>query len=188
MKIVFYNCLFGDEVFPETNDKIIYSYLVYKSLVAIDGVFQNEENSFDFSVVSDFFDYNSYCAMYGISALKISKVLSMSVNTVKSRIPILRRIGLISWDNEYLYVKYTDDIKKSFYFELLIETKLKGEKLIVYSYLKNKSKNNNNIISTFDKIQAKEFGLSKKHYQKILCELYKAKFIERLPNGILKIN
>ena len=188
MKIVFYNCLFGDGRFPETNDKIIYSYLIYKSLVTIDGVFQNEESTFDFNVVTEFWEDNAYSGMCRISAYKIAKDLGMSVNTIKSRMLVLRKMGIVKWDDEYIYVAYLNNIKTSYYFELLLDTGLKGEKLIVYSYLKNKSKDYNNIISTFDKKQAQEFGLSKKHYQKILCELYKDGLIERLNNGKLKIN
>lgn len=188
MKLVFYNCLFGDDRFPETNDKIIYSYLIYKSLITIDGVFYNEENSFDFSVIDDFWQEN-YCAgIYKFSAYKAAKDLGMSVNTIKSRLSVLKRIGAINWDDKYLYVGYINEIKTSYYFELLLDSKLKGEKLIVYSYLKSKSKKYNNIISTFDKKQAEEFCISKKHYQKILCELHKSGYIERLENGKLKIN
>lgn len=160
--VVFYNCLFSNKNLKETTDKIILSYLCYKS---IDGN-----------------------GTFVLIKSKIAKDLKMSTTTINERIKRLSNNGFISIEDKAVNIKNLEDIKNSFYFELLIETKLKGEKLIVYSYLKNKSKNNNNIISTFDKIQAKEFGLSKKHYQKILCELYKAKFIERLPNGRLKIN
>lgn len=188
MKNVFYNCLFGDGRFPETNDKIIYSYLVYKSLTAIDGVFANEENSFDFDVAGDYLAENSYMEMLNISPYKIAKDLGMSVNTIKSRMEVLRKIGAIKWDDDFLCVGYIKEIKTSYYFELLSESKLKGEKLIIYSYLKHKSKDYKGIIYTFDKKQADEFCISKKHYQKVLCELYKDGFIERLNNGKLKIN
>lgn len=188
MKIVFYNCLFGDNRFPETNDKIIYSYLVYKSLPSIDGAFNNSQNSFSFDAVGDFWKDNSYSEIYGFSAYKASKDLGMSINTIKSRISMLEGIGAIRIEDSCLYVGYTEQIKTSYYFELLLDTNLKGEKLIVYSYLKNKSNKYGNVISTFDVNQAKEFYMSKKHYQKILCELYNKGFAERLENGKLKIN
>lgn len=188
MRLVFYNCLFGDKHFRETNDKIIYSYLVYKSLVTIDGVFQNQDNAFDFEVISDFWSYNNYTEVYRFSYSKAASDLKMSVNTIKSRMKVLQQIGAIRFNGDYLLVGYTSGIKSSKYFDLLIDTNLKGEKLIVYSYLKYKSKSYNNIITTFDKTQAEEFAISKKHYQKILCELYNDKLIERLPDGRLKIN
>lgn len=188
MKNVFYNCLFGDYRLPEINDKIIYSYLVYKSLATIDGVFSNEYSEFDFNVIKDFWGENSYTGILHITPYKISKDLNMSINTIKSRMKVLESIGFIKNGDDYLYIGYTPEIKESKYFELMVDTKLKGEKLVVYSYLKNKSASSCGIIHTFDKKQASEFHLSKKHYQKILCELYKDYYIERLENGKLKIN
>lgn len=159
---VFYNCLFSDKRIKKTNDKIILSYLCYKSI--------NGNNSFLVNITS------------------IAKHLKMSHNTVYNCIKSLANAKLISIKNKVLHIYDFESIKSSKYFDLLIDSNLKGEKLIVYSYLKYKSKNYNNIITTFDKTQAEEFSISKKHYQKILCELYNDKLIERLPDGRLKIN
>lgn len=188
MKNVFYNCLFGDYRLPEVNDKIIYSYLVYKSLATIDGVFANDYCEFDFDVIRDFWEDNNYTEMTHITPYKIAKDLNMSINTVKSRMKVLEKLGFIKSGERYLYVAYTQEIKESKYFELMTDTKLKGEKLVVYSYLRHKSSASGGIIYTYDKKQALELYISKKHYQKILCELYKDYYIERLENGKLKIN
>lgn len=188
MKNVFYNCLFQDKRFPEINDKIIYSYLVYKSLACVDGAFQSGDSEFDFYTVKDFLEFNNFIEIKHITPYKMSKDLNMSINAIKSRLKTLVRIGAINMDKDWLYVGYIKQIKTSKYFELASNTDLKGEKLVIYSYLKHKSFATNGIIHTYDKVQTEELGLSKKHYQKILCELYKDYYIERLESGKLKIN
>lgn len=161
-KSVFYNMFLSDDFVKGINNKILLSYLCYKS---IEG-----DDSFVFRPT------------------KIAKELNMSVNTISKSIKYLIGIDLVSINDGIVNIKTLDDIRKSKYFELMVDTKLKGEKLVVYSYLKNKSTSSCGIIHTFDKKQASEFHLSKKHYQKILCELYKDYYIERLENGKLKIN
>lgn len=161
-KSVFYNVFLCNELVKGVNNKIILSYLCYKSI---------EGNK-----------------SFVYRPTKIAEELKMSVNTISKSVKYLISIDLISIDEGLVNINVLDIARESKYFELMVDTKLKGEKLVVYSYLKNKSASSCGIIHTFDKKQASEFHLSKKHYQKILCELYKDYYIERLENGKLKIN
>lgn len=188
MKYVFYNSLFKDKTFQEPTDKIIYSYLVYTSFMSINDVFEKDTGTFDYCVVKDFLEDNDNIEILDFSYSKISKELKMSLNTIKSRMRYLVERELVKLNGRILNLRYIDGIRCSPYFELQIESNLKGEVLILYSYLLHKSKNNNNFVTCNDKHQSEELGISRKYYQKMLCQLYSKCLVERTEDNKLKIN
>lgn len=186
-KFVFYNCLFYEERLQEPTDKIIYSYLVYKSIATMEAAFDSN-GDFSYDEIRDELNEDYEYAFEKISYYKIAKDLNISANTVSASLSRLSFSGLFREDDEYFYIYYAKGIKDSFYFELEVDTCLKGMKLIFYSYLKSKSKVYGGIIPQKDYIQYREMNLSRKFYQKLLCELSKDGYMERTKNGKLKVN
>lgn len=187
MKNVFYTCLFREETLSEPTDKIIYSYLVYKSLASFDCAFDHDGN-FVYEEVKEQLQYQESIGFLKISNYKIAKDLSLSISTVTSSLKRIEDAGLFESDDEYFYLAYTDEIKESKYFLLCQDSGLKGDKLIYYSYLKSKSEYYGGVVPQKDYIQYREMNISRKYYQKIICELKKLGIAERLPNGKLKVN
>lgn len=184
MNVIFYTCLFGNKNLPEINDKITYSYLVYKSISEIESIFDYEGN-FNQETLMEYFDEYNYSTLYEISPYKIAKDLSLSINTVKARLRYLTQSKIIDCNNNiYIFPA----IKNSTYFKLEMETGLKGNDLVVYSFLLGKAERFHGKITTYNGIQCKELGMSKKNYEKVLCNLSKKGFIHRDKNNALLIN
>lgn len=183
MNAVFYTCLFGNNNLPEINDKIIYSYLVYKSISEIESVFDYEGN-FNQEALMEYFEEYNHLALCEISPYRISKDLSLSINTVKSRLRYLIQFKILDCNNNLCIFP---EIKDSAYFKLEMETGLKGNDLVVYSFLLGKAERFHGKITTYNGIQCKELGMSKKNYEKVLCSLSRKKLIYRDKNNALSI-
>lgn len=171
----------------EPTDRIIYSYLVYKSIASLDAAFDSQ-GDFAYEEIRDELNEGNECIFEKVSYYKIGKDLDISINTVRASLVRLAFSGLFQEDEEYFYIYYTKGIKDGFYFELETDTRLKGMKLIFYSYLKSKAKRYGGFIPQRDYIQYREMNISRKFYQKLLCELSKDGYMERTKNGKLKVN
>lgn len=193
MKIIFYECLLNvGDLLPEPNDRILYSYLVYKSIANADAIFTGGQ--FDKDTFSSYMNENESGIIRNLSIPKISSELSLSFNTVKSRLYFLedrrlikRYAGSFNHKKTDVEVKYIPGIGKSRFFELLPINGLNGMNRIVFSYLYAKARKTGYII-TPDSKQRTEFGISRKYYQKIICELKQFRLIERTKEKYLKIN
>lgn len=78
-----------------------------------------------------------------------------------------------------------DKIKQHGYFELVHAEILKGELLIFYSYLLNKSEKYKYCIDTYKAAIGKQLGKTKVAITKLLNRLYEVGLAERLDNGKL---
>lgn len=118
-----------------------------------------------------------------VSQRKHSKELNISLKSYSLCINTLRSKGCIDKDNSVLI-----DLSSIKYFPLLIDSGLKSELLIFYSYLKNKCEYFGGSIDTFKYKIAKDFCTTKIAVTNMLNRLYRKGLAERLPNGRLKIN
>lgn len=112
-----------------------------------------------------------------------AKTLNISLKSYELCVKVLREKGYLDNHNNILY-----EIKNMRYFPLLIDSGLKSELLIFYSYLKNKSEHFGGVIDTFKYKLAEEFCTTKIAVTNMLNRLYRKGFAERLKNGKLKIN
>lgn len=112
-----------------------------------------------------------------------SKLLGISLKSYELCVSQLRSLGYLTEKNDLLF-----NIKNLRYFPLLVDSGLKGELLIFYSYLKNKSEYFGGTIDTFKYKLAEEFHTTKIAVTNMLNRLYRKGFAERLENGKLKIN
>lgn len=184
MKHIFYKSLLGvDSLTPI--EKIIYSFLVYKSLPLIDEVMRGgDENPFDLDILESALSVNDYFPLYSISYRKLSKIFGISLQTTFDSIRKLKSHHLIIDDE--IYIRYA--LVKGGYFPLYVEEGLKGELLIFYSYLKTKADKYGGSIDTFKYKLAEEFCSTKIAITNLLNRLYRKGYAERLDNGKLKVN
>lgn len=186
MKTIFYTDLFKEARLPEPNDRIIYSYLVYKSFANADQVFHGDR--FDDEAFSDYLQNNTSGIIRKFSIPKTVTDTGLSYNTVNARLIFLSQQGIITiYENNNIEVEYIFDIAKSTYFELIDIHCLKGMNRIVYSYFVFVSKDKGSITMD-DKNQSRILNISRKYYQKILYELKAKGLIMRLENGNIKVN
>lgn len=118
-----------------------------------------------------------------ISQRKHSKELNISLKSYSLCLSTLRDKGYIDEENSVLF-----NLSTIRYFPLLIDSGLKAELLIFYSYLKHKCDHFGGSIDTFKYKIAQDFCTTKIAVTNMLNRLYRKGFAERLPNGRLKIN
>lgn len=120
-----------------------------------------------------------------VNHTNIAKALCLSRRTVLSTMNRLESIGICD-KNKRVIIK--NDFTTRGYFELVKKDKLKGDLLIFYSYLLEKSKRYGYSIDTYKYKLAEEFGKTQIAITKLLNRLYKVGLASRLPNGKLLIN
>ena len=172
----------GDLLTP--NDKIVYSYLIFKSIPLIDSAFSKDGSELDVESINDALDVDGWIELKKISYRKLAEQLSISPRCVISSLQKLKSLNLIT-DDEIR----AKDVMKDGYFELYKPRKeLRNELLIFYSYLKNKAIYFGGMIDTFKYKLAEDYGTTKIGITNLLNRLYKLGLAERLPNGKLKVN
>lgn len=183
MKTVFYKeLLHYDEL--NANDKIVYSFLIYKSITIIDCVFTTDGECLDLDILNDAISYGEKIDLYKISFRKLSVELNITLQTAYSSVQRLKSLSLI--DDELIVVPKS--IINGSYFDIDTDMEIKGELLIFYSFLKNKANYFGGYIDSFKYRIAYEMGITKIAVTKLLNRLYKLKLAERMPNGKLKVN
>lgn len=183
MKTIFYKeLLHYDEL--NANDKIVYSFLIYKSITIIDCVFTTDGECLDLDILNDALSYGEKIDLYQISFRKLSAELNLTLQTTYSSVQRLKSLSLI--DDELITVPKS--VINGSYFEIDTGIKIKGELLIFYSFLKNKADYFGGYIDSFKYRIAEEMCITKIAVTKLLNRLYKLKLAKRMPNGKLKIN
>lgn len=184
MKYIFYRSLLGEDSLTPT-EKVIYSFLVYKSLPLIDEVMRgSDENSFNLETLDSALNCDDYFPLYSISYRRLSQIFGISLQTAFTSVQELKKRFFII-DGE---IHISNTLIKGGYFPLYVDTGLKGELLIFYSYLKSKADKYGGSIDTFKYKLAEDLHTTKTAITNLLNRLYKKGYAERLENGKLKVN
>ena len=179
--MVFYNYFLGGETRLSTNDKVVYSYLIYKSLALIEGVY-SPDGGLEANNISFCMDDCGTIPISPISNSEISKNLYISRKTVVKCIDHIRCLGYIS--DGRIIARY-EDISKG-YFSLALDKGISGDLMVFYSYLYNKAKKYYEI-DTYSCRLAAIFGKSKLCISNYLHRLYELGLAARLVNGKLEV-
>lgn len=166
------------------NERIVYSYLIYKSITYIDSAFTSDGSELDINVITETLENERYIAMHKISYRKLADELCMSPRSIIDILSDFKFIGIIDGDD----IHVPPSIVNGGYFPLHFRNGLNGKLLIFYSYIKNKSEQFGGQIDTFKWKLAEEFHTTKIAITNMLNRLYRKGFAERLNNGKLKIN
>lgn len=159
-----------------TNQEVFYRYLL-----TFNELTPNEKIILSYLTRRSFYSQNQ-----PIDKTKIAKKLGLTRQNVTTSIKKLQVLGFCD-DNGTIYNKTMENIVEHGYFELVGQEKLKGELLIFYSYLLQKSKRYRYCIDTYKCKLAEELGKTTTAITKLLNRLYKLDLAKRLDNGKLKI-
>lgn len=185
MKMMFYQDLLSEMEYTP-NEKIIYSFLICKSITLIDCAFTSDGTELDYNEIVNTLEWDNVVTMYSISQRKLANTLGIANKSVFNALKTLDYYSAINLKQSL--IKIQPKIIKGKFFPLLLESGLKGELLIFYSYLKHKSEYFGGTIDTFKYKLAEEFHTTKIAVTNMLNRLYRKGFAERLDNGKLKIN
>lgn len=181
--MVFYKELFKfDGLTP--NDKIVYSYLAYKSIPRIDGAFQSDGEELDMQMILETLEFDDYILCYKVSYRKLANILKMSPRSVINSLNRIKEADLINGQKIRIPIR----LILGGFFNIYYESQLNGELLVFYSYIKTKAQKYGGQIDTFKKKIAEEMNTTKIAITNLLNRLYKLKLVERLPDGKLKIS
>lgn len=179
-KIVYYRGLLKNCNKLTPNEKILYSFLIQRSLIDAFGFCDTSKLiSNDGELIPLTHLNNSY----------LSRTLHLSRRTIITGLAKLEKLGYIR-HNQYfeLEIFVNKELLKSGYFELYNINQLSGELVVFYSYLVNKGQQYDYCIDTFKYRLAEDLGKTTTAITKLLHRLYRLGFAERLDNGKLLIN
>lgn len=129
------------------------------------------------------FSDDSYVPMSYFSINTLSSILGISRRCIIDSLNMLKLMRIIQGEDIFIDRGFIDEG----YFELDTESGTKGELLIFYSFLKDKSSRYGYCIDTFKCKLAEQSDKSTVSVKKMLNRLYKIGLIERMNDGKLKI-
>ena len=183
MKIIYYRTLLARGQNITHTERIVYSFLVSKSIMQLDEVFQSDGAYIDISLVYDYLDDSNWVDMFYISMRNLSKELNITLQTAFNSVKRLKEEGYIR--NDKIYVNC--ELLEKGYFELHKSNVLNGQVLIFYSYLKDKAKNEDDKVSINKNSLAELFGVKVYSINQYLQKIYSLGLAKRLDDGKLLI-
>ena len=185
MKIIFYRTLLHRAKNITPSERILYSFLVAKSISRLESIFDADGQCLNLDeLMVQLKDYKKRVAICELNHSKIASELNQTRKTVINGLKHLTELGYIGKD--WIYIN--EVLIRHGYFELHHTDILTGELLIFYSYLRDKSAKYNCCIDTFKVKLGEQIGdKSKIAITKYLNRLYKLELAERLDNGKLLI-
>ena len=186
--MIYYRHLFKNDWGLSPNEGLVYSALLSHSLMTsenfeIDGSF-NVEYAKAF-VEDNMREVGVECVNYNpVSTRRLSKVLNMKEDTIRR----------IKKDLEHKYhlvgmsiIICPLQLLESGYIDIPSDTKLKGRQLTFYGLLKDRSRLYNGVIDTWASKLAEIAGIEDTNAHKLIAELQKKGYVERLANGKLRV-
>lgn len=184
MKIVYYKVLLNRARNLTPTERIVYSFLVSKSISIIDEVFNADGCSLNIEeLYKHLQDNHNSVYLYKISISKMMQSLNITKHTVIDSMKKLRELNYIN--GEYIFVNR--ELIEGGYFELYRSDILTGQVLTFYSYLRDRAKMYDGCIDTYRSRLAQVFDVKIYSIDQYMAKLSKCGLIKRLDNGKLKI-
>lgn len=183
MKIIYYRTLLsrGRNITP--TERIVYSFLVSKSITQLDEVFQQNGTGIDTALIYDYIDENKWVDMHYISYRNLAKELNITIQTAFVSLQHLKEEDYIRDDKIYV----NRELLEKGYFELHNSDVLTGQVLIFYSYLKDKADKNEGKVNVYKQHLAELFGVKIFSINQYLQKIYSLGIAKRLDDGKLLI-
>lgn len=183
MKIIFYKTLLTGAKNLTPTERIIYSFLVSKSITFIPDFFDSDGTCLNIDGVYEYVEDNHWIDLFPISIRKMANELNITQPTVINGMKKLRKLNYIN--DEYIFVD--KELLINGYFELHRLDLLSGQVLIFYSYIKHKAEMFGNSIDTYRSKLAETLGIKIYSINQYLAKLYKLNLIKRLDNNKLLV-
>ena len=180
--MIYYRYLFKNMPELSVFDGIVYSELVYKSLMLM-ATFTEEGKINMSSLIEDLDIWGPYIDCCKINISKLAGSLESSRAAVRRSLNSLRENHLLVDQR----LKCPTDLVRQKYLTLPKGTKLKGRQLVFLAYLINRSRPYRGTIDTWIYKLAQDCGISNYNAKALLHLLYERGFVERLSDRKLKI-
>lgn len=183
MKVIFYKTLLASNEELSPAEKIVYSFLVSKSVLCLDDIFDTDGKhiNVDDSLCLD--DDDCYIDIFRINNCRLSAILGITRRTIITCYEHLTYYGLVD-GNKILVNK---QMLRGGYFELLIENKLSCELLIFYSYIKDRANSKNGILYSNRLKLSEDYNTSMMAITKLTCRLYKLNLIKKIGHNKIAV-
>ena len=185
MKLVFYKTLLKRGKNLTANERILYSFLVSKSISRIDEVFDKNGQMINYGVLLDVLnENNNKLPLCEISHAKLAKELGVTRVNIINGFKHLRELGYILQDSNGKDYVFTNEILLEHGYFLLADNKdIGGELLIFYSYLIDRINVYDNCVDIPKERLAVDIGKTFVATTKLLNRLYDLGLAKRLENG-----
>lgn len=185
--MIFYRYLFNNIEMLTINEKIVYSSLISYSIRLSEDFYP--DGQIDMEYIRLYINSNANATGYGhipliLPAIKeMSRELDIARNTLKKILNRFKEIRLIE-NNTIVCHK---DLFDSGYITLPTNLDIKGQLLLFYTFLEYRSRSFGGIIDTYVSRLTELTGFSENCIYNMLYKLHKKEFVERLPDGRLKV-
>lgn len=192
MKVIFYRALLKGANNLTPTEKIVYSFLVSKSVSNTEFIFESDGTTISKASLDFYFNNEQWTwfDLHEINNSKLSIELHIARVTAIKCVSKLKELRLIKYDNDddcsYIYVNR--ELLDEGYFELQKLDIIGGDLVVFYSYLKNRGQRYGYCIDTFKNRMAQDLGKTTIAITRMLQRLYKLNLAKRLDNGKLLIN
>lgn len=190
MKVIFYRILLKRAENLTPNEKILYSFLVSKSIAKSGWALNAKSGKFDKQAMSHFFrNFGNYIGMCDINHSKTARELHLSRMSIFNGFRKLEKFGYIKYDQRggFWRVFVNWELLNGGYFELSRLDEVSGELALFYAYLLSKGERFNYCIDTWKTKMAEDMGITKVAITNLLNRLYKLGLAKRLDDGRLFI-
>lgn len=187
-KIIFYKTLLqrGKNIHPA--DRILYSYLVFKSIVKIEGIFEEEGKTINQDELILQVSLNNWQPLVETNNTQIADTLKITRQKVIQSMKNLIEHGYIRINQKGKKEIYMNaELLSGGFFSLDMIGRINYELLIFHSYLRDKGATFGYCIDTTKEKMAKDLATTPLAITKLLNRLYKEKLAKRLDNGKLAI-
>lgn len=181
MKAVIYKKLLDRSFIKEGNDIIIYSFLMAKSFMKLDCVWNNDSDfSINMESLEDLFcgEEKGFIECYDINLDSIAYETGLNRRTVKSVIVRLRNLGYIKDIENVTNIWLDKNVVKGGFFEYTPKG-LSGNLAIIYQILFDKGSRYNNTINTWRKTLSEQMGITVSTLDYYLTTLKHKNYIQR---------
>jgi len=188
LKLIFYRNLLKDKKELTPNGKMVYSFLVSKSLLKNKLVFNTKGlRLYETMITNALRDKGNWIKMCNISKSRMSRELHISLNTTIRTFHDLEKNGYIkSCDGQWkVYVDW--ELLSGGYFELHRLGEVNGMLAIFYAYLADKGSRHDYNIDTWKVQMARDLDTTFIAITNLLNRLYRLNLAKRLPNGRLQV-
>lgn len=188
MKTIFYRYLLKNAKELTPNEKILYSFLVSKSLSQDGWAFEKKSGKLDKEAISFFFrNFGNWIPICHINHSMMARELHVSRINVLNGLKSLEKHGYIKQLDGHQRVYLNWELLNGGHIELHRLGEVNGMLAIFYAYVADKGSRHDYSIDTWKVQMARDLDTTFVAITNLLNRLYRLKLAKRLPNGRLQV-